>query len=308
MGIVFFFIPREPLSFLKSFPYSRVFAFTHRYFVRLCAILIMLKLITVLASFVCIFFQGTEAFTLQMKSIAVFGGTGQTGRECVAQALADGYKVISLSRSGPPLLQPARFGAETPISDPNLTVLQGSVTSAEDVAKVFDAADDIEGVVIALGGKTKDVGPTMLSDGTANIVDSMKNKGVKRVSVVSSIGCGDSENQAPLFFKALMYTVMSGIFKDKNKQEKLFLEGPGADLEYCIVRPGGLGVGEPTGVINVIDGEAGSIQRADVATFVLGAITDPNFEYIRKTPCISSVGGTGWVKEKKAGFDGATTA
>lgn len=32
---------------------------------------------------------------------------------------------------------------------------------------------------------------------------------------------------------------------------------------------GGLGVGPPTGVINVIDGEAGSIQRADVAAFCL---------------------------------------
>ena len=33
-------------------------------------------------------------------------------------------------------------------------------------------------------------------------------------------------------------------------------------VRYCIVRPGGLGKGEPTGVINVIDGQAGSIQRA----------------------------------------------
>ena len=74
------------------------------------------------------------------------------------------------------------------------------------------------------------------------------------------------------------------------------------------MRPGGLGTGEPTGIINVIDGEAGSIQRADVAQFCLGAVLDEGFEYIRKTPCISSVGGTSWVKEKKAGFDGNTKA
>ena len=61
-------------------------------------------------------------------------------------------------------------------------------------------------------------------------------------------------------------------------------------------------------MINVIDGEAGSIQRADVAKFCLGAVCDANFPYLRKTPCISSVGGTSWVKEKKAGFDGVTTA
>ena len=43
-------------------------------------------------------------------------------------------------------------------------------------------------------------------------------------------------------YTALMYTVMSGIFKDKNNQEAVFLKpgAPGADLEYVIVRPGQL--------------------------------------------------------------------
>ena len=46
-----------------------------------------------------------------------------------------------------------------------------------------------------LGGKTKDVGPTMLTDGTRNIIYSMKQNNIKRVSIVTSIGAGDSENQ-----------------------------------------------------------------------------------------------------------------
>merc|ERR1740138_1554082 len=98
----------------------------------------------------------------------------------------------------------------------------------------------------------------------------------------------------------LMMTVMRGIFNDKNNQEQLFLseDGPGHGLEYCIVRPGGLGVGAPTGVINVIDGEAGSIQRADVADFCLGALFQEDFPYTGKTPCISSVGGTSWTKDR----------
>lgn len=67
--------------------------------------------------------------------------------------------------------------------------------------KVF-ADDDITGVVIALGGKTADVGKTMLTDGTSNVITAMKEKGVSRVAVVTSIGAGDSEKQAPFFFKA----------------------------------------------------------------------------------------------------------
>ena len=129
----------------------------------------------------------------------------------------------------------------------------------------------------------------MLTDGTRNIINSMNKRNIKRVAVVTSIGTGDSEKQAPMMFKALMYTVMKGIFTDKNNQESLFLspDGIGKDLEYCIVRPGGLGEGEPTGVINVIDGQAGSIQRADVAAFCLGAVLDKSFPYLKKTPCIS---------------------
>lgn len=42
------------------------------------------------------------------------------------------------------------------------------MTDLEDVRKVF-ADDDISGVVIALGGKTADVGKTMLTDGEYGI-------------------------------------------------------------------------------------------------------------------------------------------
>jgi len=247
-----------------------------------------------------------------MGTIAVFGGTGALGKECVYQALEGGDNVIVLARDPSRMKNPERVdSAETLMTNSRLTVLKGDVTDQKEVDAVFDAASDITGVIVALGGKTKDVGKTMLTDGTGNIVNAMIGKSsAKRISVCTSIGAGDSEKQAPMMFKALMYTVMKGIFEDKNNQEKLFLDesGPGRDLEWCLVRPGGLGIGAPTGVINVIDGQAGSIQRSDVATFMLGAVKDNEFEYIRKTPCISSVGGTGWVKEKKAGFDAATTA
>merc|ERR1711871_1188692 len=119
----------------------------------------------------------------------------------------------------------------------NLKVVKGDVTVQSDVDAALDAADDeVIGTVVALGGKTKDVGPTMLTDGTTCVINAMKSKGVKRTSVVTSIGAGDSEQQAPFFFKMLMMTVMSGIFKDKNNQEKLFTgdmtgSAPGGDLE-----------------------------------------------------------------------------
>jgi len=251
-----------------------------------------------------------KALQLRMSTVVVFGATGKTGREVVWQSLKQGFNVIALARDSSRMMTPlGSCGKEELLKDSRLTVVTGSVTDPAAVAKTFAAAPDaVSGVVVSLGGKTKDVGKTMLADGTRNIIDEMKKTGVKRVSVVTSIGAGDSESQAPMMFKALMYTVMKSIFEDKNNQEKLFLEGPGKDLDYTIVRPGGLGEGAPTGVINVINGQAGSIMRSDVAAFCLGAITDASFPYLKQTPCISSVGGTGWVKEPKKGFDGVNTA
>lgn len=239
----------------------------------------------------------TTTTTLCMKTIAVFGASGLTASECVYQALKSGDTVIGMTRNPDNLKIPKGSGgesAETPLTDPNLTMIKGDVTRAADVAKVFEAAT-IDGVVVALGGKTSDVGETMLTDGTKNIINSMKEKDVKRLAVVTSIGAGDSENQAPFFFKVLMMTAMRKIFTDKNNQEKVVQN---SGLEYCIVRPGGLTVDPPTGIINVIDGEAGSIPRAYVARFCLDVIDVDDFPYIGKTPCISSVGGTACVKDR----------
>lgn len=246
-------------------------------------------------------------------TIAVFGGTGVTGREFVYQALMGSEKVIVLARDPYKLIVPDRvtMSGNRLMTDPRLTVVKGDVKSQSDVDSLFGAADDITGVVVVLGGKTKDVGKTLLTDGTKNIIHAMKEKtSAKRIAVVTSIGAGDSADQAPLMFKILQNTVMKGVFEDKNNQEKLFTtaEGPGRDLDYCLVRPGGLGSGAPDGVINVIKGQAGQIQRADVAAFLLGAVKDPDFPYLKATPCVSSVSGTGWVKDKKEGFDDVSTA
>jgi uncharacterized protein YbjT (DUF2867 family) len=234
-------------------------------------------------------------------SVAVFGATGLTGRECTHQLLGRNIPVRALCRDPAGLLTPmGSTGKEDPVESDQLFKYKGSVTNADDVEKVFEGGD-VEGVIIALGGKTKDVGPTMLTDGTATVIAAMKKYNVKRIAVVTSIGAGDSKDQAPFVFKMLMMTVMSSIFTDKNNQEALFSDGGvGRDLEWTIVRPGGLTVEKPTGVINVIEGEAGSIARADVADFCIGAVLEEGFPYLKQTPCISSVGGTSWVKDRSA--------
>ena len=62
-------------------------------------------------------------------------------------------------------------------------VITGDVTNSSDVDKAVAGQD---GVVIVLGTRN-DLGPsTVMSDGTKNIIDSMKNHNVNRVSVCLS--------------------------------------------------------------------------------------------------------------------------
>lgn len=230
------------------------------------------------------------------KTIAIFGASGLTASECIHQALGQGDHVVGLTRHPAKVAIPKGSGgtdAGKAFMNDNLKVIEGDATNPLDVEKVF--SNPIDSVIIALGGKTSDVGETMLTDSTNAVMNAMKEKGVKRMAVISPIGVGDSKSQAPLHFRVLMNTMMKRIFKDKNNQDKAVKR---SGLEYCLVRPGGLTVEPPTGVINVIDGQAGSISRADVAKFCLDAIREKDFPYIGKAPCISSVGGTGWTKDR----------
>ena len=92
--------------------------------------------------------------SLSMKTIAVFGASGLTSSECVYQALKNGDTVIGLARTPENLVIPAGSGgssAGSPLSDDKLTMIKGSVTNADDVAKVF-AAGKVDGVIVGLGG------------------------------------------------------------------------------------------------------------------------------------------------------------
>merc|ERR1719240_834521 len=80
---------------------------------------------------------------------------------------------------------------------------------------------------------------------------------------------------------------MKSIMEDKNAQESLFFAGPGAELEFCIVRPGGLKSEPPNGIVNIVE-QAGAINRADVAAFCLDAVLEEDFKFLKQAVSISS--------------------
>jgi putative NADH-flavin reductase len=203
--------------------------------------------------------------------LAVFGATGGTGKQVVQQALAAGHHVTALVRD------PAKLD----LIQPALTVRRGNVLEPEDVFNTVSGAD---AVIVSLGS-TANNPDSVVSHGTANVVDAMQKAGVARLIVVTSLGVGESKDQVPFFFKALMATALRKTMQDKEAQEKLV---KASGLDWTIVRPGGLTDGPLTGQYRYgLDPKlvAGQVSRADVAEFVLKQLTDTQF--LRKAPAIT---------------------
>ena len=140
-----------------------------------------------------------KATPAESSNVVVLGGTGGTGSECVVQALKRGAKVTVLARDPSKMTTPPGTGGAaegTPLSDPNLTVVKGNVSNAADVAKVI--TKDTTGIVVSLGGKTKDVGATMLTDGTTMLTDGTTN-------VINAMKAAGIDKDGECFFFSLFY-------------------------------------------------------------------------------------------------------
>ncbi len=203
--------------------------------------------------------------------ITIFGSTGGTGKELVKQGLELGYEVTAFARTSAKLDE---FKSE------NLKIIVGDVFNYEDVEKAIIGQD---AVLSALGNPTLKVNNTT-SEGTRNIVKAMQAAGIKRFICETSLGVGDSKEQAGFFFtKIIIPTLLKNAIADKEIQEQIIRE---SNLDWTIVRPGGLRNSAKTSVYRHGSDESinGQISRADVAEFMLKQISSD--EYIRKTPAI----------------------
>lgn len=203
--------------------------------------------------------------------ITIFGSTGGTGRELVKQGVELGYEVTAFARSPEKL---------NDLKHQNLTIICGDVFNLSDVERAVTGQD---AVLSALGNPTLKVDNTT-SEGTRNIVTAMKATGVKRFVCETSLGVGDSREQAGFIFsKIIIPTLLKNAIADKEIQEQIIRN---SDLDWIIVRPGGLRNTPKTskyrhGLDKTI---SGNISRADVAEFMLKQIISD--EYLRKTPVI----------------------
>ena len=210
--------------------------------------------------------------------VLVCGATGNIGRLTVDKALKAGYEVTAFARL-PQKLENRK----------NLHKARGDLMDADSVTT---AMAEQEAVLAVFGAPPNWTNITSVPDvctiGTRNIIDAMKQYGVKRLICMTGIGAGDSRGHGRFIFDNLILPVMLGrIYVDKNRQEKEVMQ---SDLDWIIVRPTELTNKPESGnykVLTDLEGKkANTISRADVANFLVEQIESDR--YLHKTPLITN--------------------
>jgi putative NADH-flavin reductase len=206
--------------------------------------------------------------------LTIFGASGATGKELVAQALERGHHVTAFVRTQGKLEK----------KNGQLDVLLGDVTDVVMVARAITGSD---AVLSALG-----VGRPLRHDlavvqGIRNIVKIMEKTGPARLIYLSFLGVTEGRNQVGfLLGRIAARLVLKHEVADHEEKEAAIMH---SELAWTIVRPPAMTNGPYTGVYrDGVDIRAQSflptISRADVADFMLKQVSERT--YLRKAVAI----------------------
>lgn len=232
-----------------------------------------------------------------MKTIAVFGASGPTGKLFTELALNHGYQVKALVRD------PSKLD----LQHSNLQLIQGD---AADTAKVGATIKGTEAVISLLGanlrrGANLKQAVKVRRTTTPTILSAMGQNNVERLIVVASLpaeliaGFFDPKDEPRFMKKWLINKFTRGIFRlfmgkdvfgelneDTRAYFDLIKQSP---QRWTIVRAPTLSDQPSNGNYRVgyLDAHTGKyVSRSDVAAFLLEELMSGN--YIRQMPIVSS--------------------
>lgn len=180
--------------------------------------------------------------------IVVFGASGRTGRQVVAQAVTRDHEVIAFVRDGSKQWFP----------DPS-TVHQGDPSDAESVAGALTGADAAISALGPIAGQTT----TEISDATRAIVRVMERAGPHRLVIAANAEVfSDDEVTGPY----------ANVAAEHRRDAAILSESA---LDWTVVAAPVLTDDAPTGsYVAVVDGKGAgrSITRGDFATALLDTV------------------------------------
>ncbi|MEH2060875.1 MAG: NAD(P)H-binding protein [Nostoc sp.] len=184
----------------------------------------------------------------------VAGATGETGRRIVQELIARNIPVIALVRD---------IDKAKGILSPEAQLVVGDVLQPESLTA---ALGDSTVLLVATGAKPSfdPTGPYKVDfEGTKNLVDAAKAKGIEHLVLVSSLCTSQLFHPLNLFWLILLW----------KKQAEEYIQKSG--LTYTIVRPGGLKNEDNLDAIVMQGADTlfdGSIPRQKVAQVAVEAL------------------------------------
>lgn len=207
---------------------------------------------------------------VEKQNIAVFGGSGKTGREVVRVALAKGFGVRALYRPG----------SEPKEAIPGLEAITGQLTEPKDIRRTLEGAI---GAIVVFGprlGRRNNPQP-FCADATKSIVVEMKKLGIRRLIVqTGAMAGGDTPNwsRGVRWFVGRYRKNYPEINKDRDAQEIVTKE---SGLGWTLVKPfrisGARGKEHARVDTAIRIGMFTSIRRTDLAEFHVNEIANGRF-------------------------------
>jgi nucleoside-diphosphate-sugar epimerase len=181
--------------------------------------------------------------------VLVAGAHGKTARRLVRMLAEGGHEVRGLVRKEEQMPDVEKNGAEPVLCDLEAEEVDGAVGQA---VQGCDAIIFAAGAGPGSGAARKE---TMDYGGAVKLIEAAERHGVKRYLMLSSVGAGNPEGGS----EAMQPYLFAKAHADERLQE--------SELDYTVIRPGGLKDEEGTGRIEAAEslGRRGEISRYDVA-------------------------------------------
>ena len=202
--------------------------------------------------------------------VVIFGASGATGLHLVDLALDLGHTVTAFVRESRRLTK----------QHAALRVAVGDAMAAPDVDAAMAGQ---EAVLCALGNMPdrkadrdrQQPEVPVCSAGTANIIAAMEKHGVRRIVAETATSVGSSRRTGRFGIASIGRIALRDVMNDKEIQERHLMD---SRLDWTIVRPVRLSDAPAVGRIESGDdldwAPWSKVTRADVAAFMLAALTD----------------------------------
>lgn len=194
-----------------------------------------------------------------MTRIAIVGGHGKIARLLIPLLVDAGHQPVALVRNPDYSPELEALGAE-------VGILDIEQDGADAFAEAFAGAD---AVVFAAGGgpdgnierkRTVDLGGSLKS------IEGARTAGITRFVQISAIAVDEPISTGP----GDVWTA----YVEAKRDADIALRD--SDLDWTIIRPGGLTDDEPTGLVELAEKvERAQIPRADVAAVIVAALDEP---------------------------------